>query len=78
MVDFRDTKRAFSGLSNVALRRAILLFRVLGMPWLSKLGGWFAQLALQLRLPIRWLFEKTIYAHFCGGVSMASCEQRIG
>ena len=78
MVDFRDTKRAFSGLSNVALRRAILLFRVLGMPWLSKLGGWFAQLALQLRLPIRWLFEKTIYAHFCGGVSMAACEQRIG
>ena len=78
MVDFRDTKRAFSGLSNVALRRAILLFRVLGMPWLSRLGGWFAQLALQLRLPIRWLFEKTIYAHFCGGVSMAACEQRIG
>ena len=78
MVDFRDTKRAFSGLSNVALRRAILLFRVLGMPWLSRLGGWFAQLALQLRLPIRWLFEKTIYAHFCGGVSMGECEDRIG
>lgn len=78
MVDFRDTKRAFSGLSNVALRRAILLFRVLGMPWLSRLGGWFAQLALRLRLPIRWLFEKTIYAHFCGGVSMGACEQRIG
>ena len=78
MVDFRDTKRAFSGLSNVALRRAILLFRVLGMPWLSRLGGWFAQLALKLRLPIRWLFEKTIYAHFCGGVSMAACDKRIG
>ena len=78
MVNFRDTERAFAGLSNAALRRAILLFRVLGMPWLSRLGGWVAELALKLRLPIGWLFERTVYAHFCGGISMDACERRIG
>ena len=71
MVDFRDTKRAFSGLSNVRYVATISessVCLVIAPRWLVCTAGFATP------LPIRWLFEKTIYAIFCGGVSMGDAK----
>lgn len=65
--DLEDTGTAFAHKSNGELRQAWWLFRVIGTPWLTTLGGNLTKLALALHLPVKGLVKATIFRQFCGG-----------
>ena len=76
-ISFDDTEVAFAGRSNLDLRRAYLLFRVLGQPGLVALSKPFTQLAFALRLPIEPLIRISLFRQFVGGESIRACEDTI-
>ena len=65
--DLRDTRTAFAHKSDNDLWRAYWLFRVIGNPWLSTVGGKLTHWAINLHLPIKGLIKATIFRQFCGG-----------
>ncbi len=77
MISFDDTEVAFSDKTNAELNRGYLLFKLVGNPLLVSLGKVGLQMALALRLPINQIVRKTVFAHFCGGESIAQCETTI-
>jgi len=66
-IDFQNTKIAFGHKSKQQLRKAYCLFRLVASPVLVKFGKVATKLALKLRLPIKGLVKKTIFAQFVGG-----------
>ena len=74
---FNDTAQAFQHLSDAELRRAVTLFALIGKPWLVHVGSAIAHLALKLRIPLGWAVRPTVYAHFCGGESIAGSEATV-
>ncbi|HRE74184.1 MAG TPA: proline dehydrogenase family protein [Flavobacteriales bacterium] len=77
MISFENTEIAFSGKSDKDLRRAYMLFRLIGRPWMVRLGKTMTNLALAMRLPIRGIVKRTIFRHFCGGETIEECESRV-
>jgi proline dehydrogenase len=75
MVSFDNTEVAFSGKSDKDLRRAYWLFRLVGNPWLVKLGKIFAK--PMLVLGFRGVFKRTIFRQFCGGETIEECGRRV-
>ncbi len=75
--DFSNTARAFAHLSDRELRRALLLFRVVGAPAAVKAGKHLLRLALALRLPVGWALRPTVFSHFCGGETIAETEATV-
>jgi proline dehydrogenase len=73
--DLRDTRTAFAHKSNAELWRAYWLFKVIGNPAVSGIGGKLTQFALNLRLPIKGLIKGTIFSQFCGGETI---EESLG
>jgi proline dehydrogenase len=65
--DLGDTRTAFASKSDRDLWQAYWLFRVIGTPWLSRLGVGLTRFALLLRLPVKGLIKDTIFRQFCGG-----------
>lgn len=77
MISFDNTEIAFGSKSDNDLQWSYRLFKLIGKPWLVKLGSGAANLALTLRLPVKGLIKKTIFKQFCGGESIADCEQKM-
>ncbi len=77
MPDFSNTKIAFANKSDQQLKKAYLVFTLISIGWLNKLGIKLVQLALFLRLPVKQAIKKTIFEQFCGGESIEDCENRI-
>lgn len=77
MISFDNTEIAFGGKSDKDLQWSYRLFKLIGKPWLVKLGGGLANLSLTLRLPVKGLIKKTIFKQFCGGESITDCEQKM-
>jgi len=77
MERFENTDIAFRYKSNIELKKAYLLFKMVGSPVLVKLGKVFTNIALALRIPVSWAIKPTIYAHFCGGESIQESEPVI-
>lgn len=77
MLNFNDTEKAFISKSNSELKRSYRLFKIIGNPFFVKLGGIFTPLALRLKLPIKGLIKKTIYAQFVGGETIEDCNKTI-
>ncbi|MFO0495378.1 MAG: proline dehydrogenase family protein [Flavobacteriia bacterium] len=77
MISFDNTEIAFKSKSNKSLKRAYLLFKIIGNPSMVKLGKVATTAALNLRLPIKGLIKKTIFAQFCGGETIADCKSTI-
>lgn len=74
---FEDTRLAFKDKSDRELRRAYWLFRLVGSPFLVKVGALKLRIALWMRLPVRWILKPTIFSHFCGGESIEECRETI-
>ncbi|RZJ30267.1 MAG: proline dehydrogenase [Flavobacterium sp.] len=70
---FNNTQTAFSSLSNQELQRAYLLFRMMKNPSLVKVGTSLTKFALNLHLPVEGVIRKTVFDHFCGGVTEEDC-----
>lgn len=76
-VNLNDTKTAFRSLSDQDLKWAYWMFRVIGKPSVVAIGPAMADIALKLRLPIRGILRKTVFAHFCGGETIEESLSRV-
>ena len=70
---FNNTENAFSLKSNSELNRAHFLFQMIGKPSLVKIGTSLTNFALKFHLPVEGIIRKTVFDHFCGGVSEQDC-----
>lgn len=79
--DLGDTRIAFNQYTDRGLLRAYWLFRIIGIPWLSSVGGSVSKAALALHLPIKGMIKATIFKHFCGGETIEeslATAQKLG
>jgi len=77
MVSFNNTEIAFNSKSKLQLHKAYYLFKLMGHPVLSKMGGKLAELAISLHLPIKGIIKSTVFQQFCGGENIEECALRI-
>jgi len=77
MLNFENTEIAFATKTDLYLKKARWLFKLMSMGWLIKLGSPFLELALKINLPVKGLIKSTVFEHFCGGESIEDCESRI-
>ena len=77
LINFNNTEVAFRGKSNGDLREMHLLFKVMNSPHWVALGKKLINIAFAIRLPIEWFVKRTIYKHFCGGVSITDSSKLI-
>jgi len=70
---FENTENAFKSKSNRELDKAFWLFKIIGSPFLTKLGLPLTSAALKIGLPITPIIRNTIFNHFCGGESIKDC-----
>ncbi len=66
-LSFENTEIAFKSKSKRDLQKAYWLFKLLSRPWLVKIGSALSNLALSLRIPIKWAIKPTIFSQFVGG-----------
>lgn len=76
-VSFNDIETAFKGKSNNDLREMHILFKVMNSPRWVSLGKKLINFAFAIHFPIEWIVKRTIYKHFCGGVSIQGSSKLI-
>lgn len=72
-VSFDNTEIAFSSKSDKQLRKALMLFKLIGNNFLMKFGQKATMAVLALRLPVNGIIKATIFEQFCGGEDIAEC-----
>ncbi len=77
LLNFNDIEIAFRGKSNNDLREMHLLFKVMNSPTLVGLGKKLINFAFAIHFPVEWIVKRTIYKHFCGGVSILDSSKLI-
>jgi proline dehydrogenase len=76
-VSFEDTTVAFAHQSDSQLRKTFFIFAMMNQNWIVKIGTFFIKIALRLGLPIKFLIKNTLFAQFCGGESIETCQKTI-
>ncbi|WP_183560511.1 proline dehydrogenase family protein [Mucilaginibacter sp. SP1R1] len=76
-LSFENTEIAFRHSSNTDLNRAYWLFRIININFLVKIGPPITNFAIKIGLPIKSLIKATIFKHFCGGETIAECNNTI-
>lgn len=74
---FENTEIAFRHCSDADLKRAYWLFSVININFLVKIGPPITNIAMKIGLPIKSLIKATIFKHFCGGETIAECNNTI-
>ncbi|MFC0514684.1 proline dehydrogenase family protein [Mucilaginibacter angelicae] len=74
---FENTEIAFRHSSNADLNRAYWLFRMINVNFLVKIGPPVTNFAMKIGLPIKSIIKATIFKHFCGGETIAECDNTI-
>jgi len=69
-LSFNDTALAYQHLTDKELRRAYVLFRLVGNQGLVKTGKVLTEWALAMHIPAAWIFRNTVFKHFCGGETL--------
>lgn len=69
-LSFNDTALAYQHLTDKELRRAYVLFRMVGNQGLVKTGKVLTEWALAMHIPVAWIFRNTVFKHFCGGETL--------
>lgn len=77
MLDFNNTKIAFSAKSNHALRNAYLLFSIIRYPWFVRFSKVAVNIALKIHFPLAWAVKPTLYKQFVGGETLQDCTRVI-
>lgn len=70
-VNFEDTSRAFSHLSDSELRFHYWIFRMMNNPTLTAVATSLAEWAIKWHLPVSWAAKPTVFRVFCGGETIA-------
>ena len=76
-LNFEDTEIAFKNKSDKELKQAYWLFKMIGSDFLTKMGSFLTNFALNIGLPIKGIIKSTIFRQFCGGETIAECEHTI-
>lgn len=76
-IDFSDTGKAFSHLSNKELKKSLILYYFMNNGILGKYGPRIIQLLYKWKLPVSKIIKPLIYDHFCGGETFESCKTRL-
>ena len=76
-IDFNDTSVAFRSRSTLELHRARLLFKAFEFPWLVRQGPGLAARAMDLHVPLAPVIRHTLFAQFCGGVTLEDCRSKV-
>ena len=75
VINFDNTEYAFAYKSDKELKKARLLFSLMGKPWLVKTGTKLAPTAVRWNLPfVKSLIRSTIFQQFVGGETL---EQNV-
>jgi proline dehydrogenase len=77
MVSFSNTEIAFKSKSNTELKKAYWLFKIVNNKTNVIIGKHLLNIALFIRLPIKWLIKPTVFRHFCGGETIEECNKTI-
>ncbi len=76
--DFTDTALTFSHLTDARLRGTQYLFRLMGLPWLTRLMGTLGVEAVNYHLPgAKWMVKNTLYKQFVGGTTLDEARPSI-
>lgn len=76
-LSFENTEIAFRHSSNADLNRAYWLFKMINVNFLVKIGPPVTNFAMKVGLPIKSIIKATIFNHFCGGETIAECDNTI-
>ncbi len=76
-IDFKNTKIAFASKSNLDLKKAKLLYKVMGNQGIIKVFKSLTNFAMSIHFPINWAVKPTIYSLFVGGETIAECDPAI-
>ncbi|WP_285055777.1 proline dehydrogenase family protein [Pedobacter ginsengisoli] len=76
-LNFDDTEIAFRNKSNAELNSAYWLFKIISSNFLTKIGPPITNFFLNAGLPVKGIIKATIFKHFCGGETIAECENTI-
>lgn len=77
MINFDNTEIAFAGKSDKDLKRAYLLFKMIGNSNLVTVGKGLTNFAFALHLPVKGMIKATIFKQFCGGETIADSKDTI-
>lgn len=76
-VDFENTSIAFADKSDAELIRTKWLFATMNYPMVSSVGIFLMRFLLKIRFPIVWTVKRTIFAQFCGGISLTDSMDTV-
>lgn len=74
---FENTRIAFEYKNNQEIKKAYVLFKLVGSPLIVKMSKVMVNISLFLKIPIAWAIKPTIYAHFCGGETIDESSKVI-
>ncbi len=69
-ISFDDTAKAFEYKTDKELKKANFLFKMMGIPWIVKLGTQLTPWAIKIGLPIKGIIRNTIFQQFVGGETL--------
>ncbi|MEA1874830.1 MAG: proline dehydrogenase family protein [Bacteroidota bacterium] len=72
-----STENVFDYKTIRELKRAIFVFSVFRLKYLSYVLQHVLKMALFLRIPIGWAVKPNVYGHFVGGKSLEACQKVI-
>ena len=76
-LNFDNTEIAFRNKSKSELNSAYWLFKIMSSNFLTQVGPPVTNMFLNIGLPIQGLIKSTIFKQFCGGETIAECENTI-
>ncbi|MCC5917905.1 MAG: proline dehydrogenase family protein [Cryomorphaceae bacterium] len=77
MIDFDNTEVAFKYRTSSELKKAYYMFKMLGYPWLVRLGKKTLIPAIEIGLPLQGLVKITVFKQFCGGETAEESNEVI-
>lgn len=75
MLDFSNTKIAFSAKTDGELYLAKVLFTAIASRTLVQILKGATNIALSIHLPVGWAVKPTLYKHFVGGEQLSDCTK---
>lgn len=73
---FDNTEIAFKSKTNQELKKAKVIFLLIGRDWVVQLGKKLIQFALFFKIPIG-IFVRPVFLHFCGGETVSECKPTV-
>ena len=70
VISFDNTEFAFEYKTNKEIKKARLLFSMMGQPLLVKMGTTLTPWAIKAGLPVKGLIRSTIFSQFVGGETL--------